>query len=808
MQIVGLYIEGNNIEFFQDENVTINSSVQNINDVSKVFTDFSQSFTVPASKENNRIFKHYYKADITGGFDARTKKSAVITINNLTFKKGKIRLEAINMSNQIAKSYKVTFFGEIVKLKDLIGDDKLNELDYLDNLSHDYDGATVLQGLTDGLDLLPSYDKGVIYPLISPKRRFLYDSTVNTPDDDSSINIADVGSTNGLLWRDLKPAIRLIHIFEAIEDKYNLTFTRDFLGRSEFTQLYMWLNRDDGYLNTRSQSVNNLIDWSNGDSGFIDFATDTLTLALNNPTGQPSDNLQFSIFITPDAGFLSVPYSVVIVDDNDGIVYEQNNLTGVQQLDGGFWNPAEGTVKNLSLKYYINPESAFQYTAIIKNRYNILSVFPTASILEETGTALLSYDADLVITKQMPDLKVYDFISGVIKMFNLVAIGQENGNIYINTLNDWYAAGKIFNITKYVDTKKIDVKRGNLLNRILFNYEKPETFLASQFFDNTGTAYGDLEATLFDSSGEILDGKELKIKIPFDTMVYERISNTGTSNLTNIQYGFYVNKEQTPSVFKPLIFYRNQNNVILNPISFIDENNVSTAINSNVFIPNTAYDLLNVPNFTINFNAELSTYNYNLMENSLYKNYWEDYITDIFSEKRRVYNLEAVLPLSIQRQLELNDRLIINDRRYLINNIKSNLLNNKVTLELVNDIYRGVSSADVVDNLQLNIYNALIPFEGDVFTITIQASGTTTVSVVDNGYGVFSTVTPLIVKDNGFVTVTVNQNNGAIRTQNIRFTNNGIDTDFTLTQESKFTSIRFDSGIITFDNGFLTFDNN
>jgi hypothetical protein len=393
-------------------------------------------------------------------------------------------------------------------------------------------------------------------------------------------------------------------------------------------------------------------------------------------------------------------------------------------------------------------------------------------------------------------------------MFNLVAIGQENGDIYINTLNDWYAAGKIFNITKYVDTKKIDVKRGNLLNRILFNYEKPETFLASKFFDNTGTAYGDLEATLFDSSGEILDGKELKIKIPFDTMVYERISNIGTSNLTNIQYGFYVNKEQTPSVFKPLIFYRNQNNVILNPISFIDENNVSTAINSNVFIPNTAYDLLNVPNFTINFNAELSTYNYNLMENSLYKNYWEDYITDIFSEKRRVYNLDAVLPLSIQRQLELNDRLIINDRRYLINNIKSNLLNNKVTLELVNDIYRGVSSADVVDNLQLNIYNALIPFEGDVFTITIQASGTTTVSVVDNGYGIFSTVTPLIVKDNGFVTVTVSQNNGAIRTQNIRFTNNGIDTDFTLTQESKFTSIRFDSGIITFDNGFLTFDNN
>ena len=220
-----------------------------------------------------------------------------------------------------------------------------------------------------------------------------------------------------------------------------------------------------------------------------------------------------------------------------------------------------------------------------------------------------------------------------------------------------------------------------------------------------------------------------------------------------------------------------------------------------------AFDLLDIPNFTINFNAELSTYNYNLMENSLYKNYWEDYITDIFSEKRRVYNLEAVLPLSIQRQLELNDRLIINDRRYLINNIKSNLLNNKVRLELVNDIYRGVSASDTVDNLQLNIYNSLVSNEENEFTITLQGSGTTTVSVIDNGYGIFSSVSPLNVKDNGFVNITVNSNNGQLRTQTIRFTNNGIDTDFSLTQkELLLPPFTADNTIITADNNILTAD--
>jgi hypothetical protein len=52
------------LELFNDEQIVVNSSVQNISDISKVFTDFSQSFTVPASAINNAIFKHFYQSDI------------------------------------------------------------------------------------------------------------------------------------------------------------------------------------------------------------------------------------------------------------------------------------------------------------------------------------------------------------------------------------------------------------------------------------------------------------------------------------------------------------------------------------------------------------------------------------------------------------------------------------------------------------------------------------------------------------------------------------------------------------------------
>jgi hypothetical protein len=67
-QEVQLYIEGQRVDLFNDETIQITSSIQNVKDIAKVFTDYSQTFTLPASVTNNKIFKHYYNPDIVGGF--------------------------------------------------------------------------------------------------------------------------------------------------------------------------------------------------------------------------------------------------------------------------------------------------------------------------------------------------------------------------------------------------------------------------------------------------------------------------------------------------------------------------------------------------------------------------------------------------------------------------------------------------------------------------------------------------------------------------------------------------------------------
>ena len=125
MQNIELYIEGQRLDLFGDESVSLTQTIKNAKDVSKVFTAFTQTFNVPASKANNLIFKHYYNFDINNGFDARTKKASTIELNSFPFKEGKIKLEGVTLKENVAYAYKLTFFGNTVDLKDL--DNKARE---------------------------------------------------------------------------------------------------------------------------------------------------------------------------------------------------------------------------------------------------------------------------------------------------------------------------------------------------------------------------------------------------------------------------------------------------------------------------------------------------------------------------------------------------------------------------------------------------------------------------------------------------------------------------------------------------------
>ena len=177
MNIVQLYIQGQRLDLFDDEDIVITSSIQNSKDISKIFTDFSQSFTVPASKSNNKIFKHYYNADIAEGYnyDARKKTDATLELNYSNFRNGKIRLDGVQLKQGKPYAYKITFFGSTVTLPELLGEDLLSDLQPLDNYDHEYSESQVLTGFESSLK-----SGNIVYPLISHTNRLFYDSSNDT----------------------------------------------------------------------------------------------------------------------------------------------------------------------------------------------------------------------------------------------------------------------------------------------------------------------------------------------------------------------------------------------------------------------------------------------------------------------------------------------------------------------------------------------------------------------------------------------------------------------------------------------------
>ena len=186
MQKPQLYINGQRVEMFKETNITITDTIKDVKDVSKVFTEYSQTFSIPASKINNKIFKHYYNSDIQNGFDARIRATAKIELNSIPFKNGYIRLEGVDLRNNKPHTYKITFFGNTVSLKNLLGDDLLSSLSWLDNFSKKDNGDDLLWNEEDVRDYLTSANNktvdGVEYlrpiqvPLLTHSQRLTYDS--------------------------------------------------------------------------------------------------------------------------------------------------------------------------------------------------------------------------------------------------------------------------------------------------------------------------------------------------------------------------------------------------------------------------------------------------------------------------------------------------------------------------------------------------------------------------------------------------------------------------------------------------------
>ena len=759
--ITQVFIEGNRLDLFDDENISVTQGVQDVKDISKLFADFSQSFNVPASRNNNAIFKHYYNQDIDNGFDARTRKPAVININTIPFKTGKIQLNGVKIKDNEPSSYKITFFGDVIKVKDLIGDDKLDSLDWLDNFNSAYSASQVLTGLTSGLDFTVdgvSYPKAVIYPLVSYKRQYLYDSDAgDTTSTDTLVNIAyDSGRTDGVDFKELKPAIKLSLIVEAISQKYGFNFVGGFFDSQIFKDIYVNLNK-----NTTSLAT-----------GFLQYENKT---AENPYTNAITGKIIYFTTIIPRAGFEDVEYKIRLILNGTTVV-DTGFLTD-QQSRQGYISELPETVTAVA---QVITEENFEFDANTELRFEGFIGGFNYSVISLNGfpdtytNQVISLESK--VTNEIKDIKTYDFLTSLFKTFNLV-VTTLGDDLLVEDLPSWYTQGDIIDITPYVDVSKKEVDKGIIFNEINFEFKESEQILADVFNESNNRIFGNEELTLYtdETETEKLDGTALSVESEFENPVFERLLNLNDNALTTIQYGPYFNRTIQSIAGNPFMFYVNPVSVSSNTLGYKGEGTSYSEISTQVLMP-THSNIIDADSFSLNFAAENNEYTQEINQDTIYSRFYSDYIGDVFSNKRRNYKYKAILPLSILNGLKLNDRLVIGNTRYIINKITSNLTNREDNLELINDIYDAPLVSDILRSSLFTPNNQRFSNVASVGTAKYVGLKEQSAVKVDTGDGTaFLTIGSLGKSNIETLTFSITANtSGAVRTVGIRV-NDGVN---------------------------------
>jgi hypothetical protein len=681
MIIVGLFIKTDNeflrVDFFNDEKISLNSSIQNIADISKVTTDFSQSFTVPATKQNNRIFKHWYESSIDSGFNSNLKVEAYIELDTIPFRNGKIQLEGATVKNGSPENYSINFVGNLTNLKDKFAGKLLKDLtDNTHNIEYD---ATIVKDKI--VNTTTSAD--VMFPLISSDRYWTYNA------GDENIN----DTTKAIRFNELFPALRVSVVLNMIESQFGVNFDGSFLSNNKFLNAYLYMKNAETF-KAKPQLTKLLFEresWigsATNESGFtMNLSTDKLTLFEIPATiviGATTYNFQyrqasFSI-TTTNAG---VPFTISYF--KNGVKFQQDDkLSTAGGVFSGNNIPLSTYGRFASTDYfecYIESSMPLTYTTNFEGlaRYQssggltqIRYYFANSAI----GTTQTTPTYYLPINAYFPEIKIEDFFSGLLKMFNLTCFSTDGVNYTLERIDDYYNNGSFIDITKYIDIESnTSVNRVKTFKKINFEYEKSESIINVGFLGSTGLEYGSLSA---DTGYE---GEEYSIKLPFEDLNFNNIGGG------LLQVGYVLKSDLAKYVPKAVILYDyNPSGLTTCPQFYFNTN-----LTGGTSTAHTTYKafgqetLISSETFSLNFGTQQSTLTNLIIENGLYAQNYDQYLANIFNIKSRLIKIKTYLPTSILTTIKLNDRLIIRDKRYIINSMNLDLTTGEVQFELLND---------------------------------------------------------------------------------------------------------------------------
>tara|TARA_R110000824_G_scaffold37238_9_gene114563 strand:- start:2905 stop:5688 length:2784 start_codon:yes stop_codon:yes gene_type:complete len=705
-------------DLYQEEDIPLSLSIDDFKNVAEQVKSYSKDFSLPATKRNNQIFNDMYEVTRSIGnsgiiFNPYVKTKCVLKEDGFILFEGYLRL--IDVKDKEGEiSYNVNLYSEVVALADVLKDKKISDLDFTE-LEHKYNKTGIRRSWNDGT----WQDIGL--PLINTitSASFAYDASLASPSNHTSVLkypfidwnhqfiVAPAGGTPTagnpqlpLLETAFRPCIQLKYLINKIfADTNQFNWTSAFFnttvaggGTFDFDKLYMDFNWGGGNAplifsssGQSSQTVDQTITTS--------FST-LLSLVVFYPSElgysagvftAPNDSQTYSISydcLFEDAGvstsLLDVEWIHTIASTSVDVPIDQITLQSLPFTYAGSFTRVLMAGDTLKCRAKANT-GTLKFVGVLPTNPQFIA----SSSLDETAN-------DALLETLRGELGQWEFLKGIMTMFNLITMVDENnpdniliepyGDVFINNTNG--GAGNLTLADRGIQhdwTDKVDVSEMELtpltdLNRdTVFKFVEDDDDYAFNVYKRatSGRLYG---SKVWDASGfTILEGEEEIIAEPFAATVSKPLMSQFASFIVPAVYS--MSDDGTSEGFdnSPRIFY--DNGVKDTGASYyIPPQNLGTASNETEFLQFS--HLTQLPPGAISITRKDFVFESQQLiglgaapTDNLFSVYWQPYFNELYSPDTRTMTLKVNLSPADVAEFKFYDTVFIKNRVFRVNKI-------------------------------------------------------------------------------------------------------------------------------------------
>ena len=706
----------NNVQYFLDidnnAQISINYQASDIREFSERTSNFTQTFELPFTPVNDQFFDFIYNVNqaIDGAdnipdpaiFNLYEKTQCTLVVDSIPQIEGYLYVDSINKTS---RNYSVTIIGELSNFVESIKDKKLNQLDatWLNTFSHQLSLSNIINSWDDLITYLSAgADRSVIkYPMIQYGINNRLWTTGGNGTNDIQVN------GGSIKINELKPAFNVKTMFDRIFAESGFEYTSDFITNDDF-------NFSDLYFNLAGDKPNMIVNQL--PLGFKAYKSHQQILTTS-----------FAEAILDD----DATNGYDLHNDYDNTLYQWTCALGGKYtftFSGSATYTQAGTspVSLLTSKVVINTGSGFaDYTTLqqvilktgITETFNHSFTITLSSgdalriqlNASESSTELNAGSAwqmtrqayafegyNLYIQDNLPDINQLDFITAVVKHFNMMIEPQADNPkvLRLEPYPDYIDDGLEVDWTDKLDISKehsIKPTTNFRSKQLIWKWADDKNYLGTYRKDYNKRPYGSYK--LIDES-ELVSG-EWKYESLFGDPVNLTVSpNVGTSPMQMCVMDLS-SRDKTglaiPLVGKTRMFYFKKKTMTSSYKIYDGDGVAYTSLNDYGYaghmsdVPSTA-DV-----FDINFsNSYSKIFDSNQWigaptQKDIFTSYWDRFINEIYGSDARVFTGHFNLtPVDIFN-LRFNHKIFIKDCWYRINKISGYAPNNNSTcsVELV-----------------------------------------------------------------------------------------------------------------------------